>query len=145
MHDLNKRAQMFVWCCICCCFFSVGYTQDTITNGSIQYKRLVLNGKVSFLQVYKDYNPVSIHEDTTNEELLDVYGEHWNTNLFNPYKGTKPNLPIALTFKDSMFAAPIDKKMVVTSRYGWRRGRAHKGIDIDFCSLILTSLIGFVI
>ena len=56
---------------------------------------------------------------------------HWNTNVYNPYKEVIVEYPIQLKFDDTTYISPINKDKVVTSRFGWRRGRAHKGIDID--------------
>jgi murein DD-endopeptidase MepM/ murein hydrolase activator NlpD len=62
---------------------------------------------------------------------LDIKAEHWNHTVYNPFKDEVIVFPIQLEFKDSTYASPIGKNKVITSRYGWRRGRAHKGIDID--------------
>lgn len=63
--------------------------------------------------------------------LPDIKAGHWNTNVYNPYKEVVVTYPIQLNFKDTSYASPIGIEKVVTSRYGWRRGRAHRGIDID--------------
>lgn len=60
-----------------------------------------------------------------------IKSKHWNTKVYNPYKEVNVEYPFKLTFEDSTYASPINIDKVVTSRYGWRRGRAHKGIDID--------------
>jgi len=57
--------------------------------------------------------------------------EKWENKIFDPYKGERIEFPFKLTFEDSLYASPINRNKVVTSRYGWRWGRAHKGIDID--------------
>ena len=76
--------------------------------------------------------------DSTNIEFEsdslvfpDIKAGHWNTNVYNPYKEVIVEYPIQIKFEDSTYISPINKDKVVTSRYGWRRGRAHKGIDID--------------
>lgn len=62
---------------------------------------------------------------------IDIKAEYWDHTVYNPYKDVVVEFPLKLTFKDSTYASPIGKKKVVTSRYGWRHGRAHRGIDID--------------
>lgn len=62
---------------------------------------------------------------------IDIKAEHWDHTVYNPFKDDVVVFPIQLKFDDSTYASPIDRNKVVTSRYGWRRGRAHKGIDID--------------
>ncbi len=62
---------------------------------------------------------------------VDIKGEFWDTTVYNPYKNTLAEFPLNIKFEDSTYASPITRKKVITSRYGWRRGRPHKGIDID--------------
>ena len=68
---------------------------------------------------------------TVKDSLPDIKAENWNTTVYNPYRHVSVEFPIALKFDDSTYASPIGRNKVVTSRYGWRWGRAHKGIDID--------------
>ncbi|MEY8848995.1 peptidoglycan DD-metalloendopeptidase family protein [Psychroserpens sp. XS_ASV72] len=76
-----------------------------------------------------DIQPEKIIENSTLP--IDLKAAHWDHTVYNPFKEEVVIFPIHLTFKDSTYATPIKKDKVVTSRYGWRRGRAHKGIDID--------------
>ena len=59
---------------------------------------------------------------------------NWENNVFNPYETGFLEYPFKITFKDSVYKSPIKRKKVVTSRYGWRWGRPHHGIDIDLIS-----------
>jgi murein DD-endopeptidase MepM/ murein hydrolase activator NlpD len=62
----------------------------------------------------------------------DIKASHWDHTVYNPYNdGVVVTFPLKIEFKDSTYHSPIGKNKVITSRYGWRRGRAHKGIDID--------------
>ena len=63
--------------------------------------------------------------------IVDIKAEHWDTNVYNPYKNEVVKFPVQLKFNDSNYTSPITINKVITSRYGWRHGRAHKGIDID--------------
>ena len=66
------------------------------------------------------------------DSLAQVYmTENWDSTIFNPYKEYKQTFPFEVSFADSTYTSPIRRKKVVTSRYGWRNRRAHKGIDID--------------
>ncbi|GAA3640019.1 M23 family metallopeptidase [Flavivirga jejuensis] len=69
--------------------------------------------------------------DGFNDRMLALTKTNWDTTTYNPYKGVKVDFPIEIKFDDSIYTPPINFKKVVTSRYGWRRGRAHRGIDID--------------
>lgn len=57
--------------------------------------------------------------------------KNWDTINFNPYRNEIKKYPFNIQFEDSIYASPIEGGKVVTSRYGWRRGRPHQGIDID--------------
>ena len=75
---------------------------------------------------------VSIKTDTIAINKADIKKEYWIHTVYNPYKYALPlQFPLKLEFTDSTYHSPIKKHKVITSRYGWRRGRAHKGIDID--------------
>lgn len=63
--------------------------------------------------------------------VVDITAEHWESTVYNPYKNELVEFPIKITFNDSTYASPVSRNKVVTSRYGWRWGRAHQGIDID--------------
>ena len=63
--------------------------------------------------------------------LVDITSEHWDTTVYNPYRDALVQFPLRLNFTDTTYASPVSHKKVITSRYGWRRGRPHQGIDID--------------
>lgn len=75
----------------------------------------------------------SIVQKNTSDTFVtvDIKAEFWDNTVYNPYREATVKFPLQLQFKDSTYYSPIGKNKVVTSRYGWRRGRAHKGIDID--------------
>lgn len=81
---------------------------------------------------------VSVYaQDAISEELkterpkVDITIENWDTINFDPYRYEIKKYPFNIQFTDSIYASPIEGVKVVTSHYGWRRGRPHKGIDID--------------
>ncbi len=74
---------------------------------------------------------IILKNSSNNADLLNLTKEHWDTTAYNPYKHVKINFPVQIKFDDSTYTPPISFKKVVTSHYGWRRGRAHRGIDID--------------
>lgn len=79
--------------------------------------------------VETDSLPTEKLNDKSNP--IDIKSEYWDTTVFNPYKNIELKFPIEIAFNDSSYTSPIKRDKVVTSRYGWRKGRAHKGIDID--------------
>lgn len=70
----------------------------------------------------------SLRKDSLKTRFLNT---KWDTTNFNPFMNEKPEFPFILEFDDVFFASPVPEKKVITSRYGWRWGRAHKGLDID--------------
>lgn len=73
----------------------------------------------------------SLKKDSIKTHVLNT---KWNNNTFNPYKNENVQFPFHLKFYDVFYASPVSKENVITSRYGWRWGRAHNGIDIDLIS-----------
>jgi len=72
-----------------------------------------------------------IQEKEITTSLIDLKSSHWDTTKFNPYKDEIVKFPIQIKFEDNLYRSPILDSMVITSRFGWRNRRAHKGIDID--------------
>ncbi|MEQ6124519.1 M23 family metallopeptidase [Pseudotenacibaculum sp. MALMAid0570] len=66
--------------------------------------------------------------DSIKEAMM---SDHWTTKTFDPFKKVIHKYPFKITFEDTVYASPIKRKKVITSRYGWRRGKPHRGIDID--------------
>ncbi|WP_411767580.1 peptidoglycan DD-metalloendopeptidase family protein [Winogradskyella sp. A3E31] len=97
-------------------------SQETKDSIKIELKATSIKGK--------EIGPLVIpvkEKDTS----VDITSEYWDTTVFNPYKEALVKYPIKIEFNDSVYVSPITRKKVITSRYGWRRGRPHKGIDID--------------
>lgn len=70
-----------------------------------------------------------------NEELMfpadELYGSNWDTRWVDPFRGgSKVNMPDSCAIDCSTFTLPIDSMTHITSKYGPRRRRMHKGIDI---------------
>ncbi|WP_235016378.1 M23 family metallopeptidase [Aquimarina sp. AU474] len=105
-------------------------------NVSVDYKTLIVKSKILYLPILPEnkksildnIDPLNIAE---KEQVIDNFAVKWDTVRFNPFHGENIEFPLELAFDSKEFASPVDRKMVVTSRYGWRRGRPHQGIDID--------------
>ncbi|MDN3493693.1 peptidoglycan DD-metalloendopeptidase family protein [Winogradskyella bathintestinalis] len=77
------------------------------------------------------FETVEIPFISSTTDKPDIKAEDWDTTVYNPYQNILQNFPLVLNFKDSTYASPVPHPKVVTSHYGWRKGRPHKGIDID--------------
>jgi len=61
----------------------------------------------------------------------ELYGSHWENRWVDPFRGdVKAVLPDSFAIDCSSFVLPIDSEIKVTSKYGPRRRRMHKGIDL---------------
>lgn len=73
-------------------------------------------------------------DDTCTHPASDVY-HSWNTLIAHPYGNniTKGDSQLILCLTDRVMDCGYEHsfKGVVTSRFGWRDGRQHNGIDID--------------
>lgn len=78
----------------------------------------------------------SFNAEVARESLMfpaeDLYGSNWNTKWVDPFRGEaeKPNFPDSCAINCSSFVYPIDTIARITSKYGPRRRRMHRGIDL---------------
>lgn len=74
------------------------------------------------------------------DELLDsealrfpadeLYDSSWDTCWVNPFRSKEVNIPDSFNVDCRAFSIPIDGDIKVTSKYGPRRRRMHRGIDL---------------
>lgn len=69
------------------------------------------------------------------EDLLfpadELYGSNWENQWVDPFRGAnRAEMPDSCAIDCSSFILPIDSELRVTSKYGPRRRRMHKGIDL---------------
>lgn len=108
---------------------SLCFAQENSSENSIKIKLpTTLEKSLIIQEVEIAIQPKS---KTDLETPVDIKAEYWDTTVYNPYRQLVSEFPIEITFTDSTYASPVPHPKVVTSRYGWRRGRPHKGIDID--------------
>lgn len=114
---------LFLMCTICV------HSQD-----NLPHKGLKIKLPVASFNKANDINEVEIpivEKDSVIKPKVDIKAAFWDTTVYNPYKEYVMEYPFKVSFDDTSYASPIQKEKVITSRYGWRRGRPHKGIDID--------------
>lgn len=105
------------------CFKGFGQDNTTLPNSNVLDKDIIVNDSI----------PAFVTSDSIYIE--GIKSSHWDTKRYNPFKEEIIKYPIQITFEDSTYRSPVlNNEMVITSRYGWRNRRAHKGIDIDLIS-----------
>ena len=102
-------------------------------NRTDEYEMIILDGDTVLRnKITKELYSKSfrkIRDENGARLTTDWMNTDWDTKKFNPFSNPKIQWPISIDFSRERFTMPIDGQ--VTSRYGWRRGRAHKGIDLD--------------
>lgn len=75
------------------------------------------------------------NEQLSRESLMfpaeELYNSNWDTVHVNPFLKSPVNFPDSYSIDCNSFTMPIDyEEIKVTSRYGPRRRRMHRGIDL---------------
>jgi len=115
-----------LFCFAFVCISSLTFAQQDSTTNSILVELPTI-----------DFNKSNITETieiplvTLNTDTVDIKAENWDNFVYNPYRNELHAFPLEIKFTDSTYTSPVSHKKVITSHYGWRRGRAHNGIDID--------------
>jgi murein DD-endopeptidase MepM/ murein hydrolase activator NlpD len=60
-----------------------------------------------------------------------LYGSNWDTIHVNPFERVQITFPDSYTIDCRSFVMPLDHAIKVNSKYGPRRRRMHRGIDLD--------------
>lgn len=110
----------------CSTFFTFAQEDSISKSLKLELSKVELNRGLTIETV-----EIPIIAPIKQTPIIDIKAEHWDTTVYNPYQNTIQQFPLKLNFTDSTYASPVPHKKVVTSRYGWRRGRPHNGIDID--------------
>jgi murein DD-endopeptidase MepM/ murein hydrolase activator NlpD len=99
----------------------------------INYFILIRNGILEDEQLKTAVAITAFYDDS--EFPANCFYESWDTEITHPYNDElwkEDNAPIELVLQDSNnfcnYYHPHDG--IITSHYGWREGRLHKGIDI---------------
>ncbi|GGG48008.1 peptidoglycan DD-metalloendopeptidase family protein [Bizionia arctica] len=117
-------------------FYLITFCLPSIFLGQTKPTIITNPNLVNLIEEYKaligDTNDETLFTDSLEEnQEADITSEFWDTSKIKIEYNTPVNFPLNIHFKDSSYVSPISRDKVITSRYGWRKGRAHKGIDID--------------
>jgi murein DD-endopeptidase MepM/ murein hydrolase activator NlpD len=75
------------------------------------------------------------YDDLLESEALrfpadELYGSTWDTCWVNPFRKKDIEVPDSFDIDCRAFSIPVDGELKVTSKYGPRRRRMHRGIDL---------------
>lgn len=125
---LNELKKIVPFLFVALFFSSYAQFQKSDSIAIVGQKPLVINGDLTLLPVFASRSDLL---SLLSSEVPNPYETDWNNNSLRIRWKENARFPIVLHFSESQYAPPVQKKMVITSRYGWRHGRPHKGIDID--------------
>ncbi|MDR2681047.1 MAG: M23 family metallopeptidase, partial [Tannerella sp.] len=133
-----------------CCGFIIGVQVDAVgqeksageasTNERLnrQASELMAN-RVSSAKILSDELAIAKLEEfnglTAAENLMfpadELYNSNWDTVHVNPFTNTKIDFPESYSINCASFVMPVDREEIkITSKYGPRRRRIHRGIDL---------------
>ena len=105
-------------------------SNDTVVN-SLDTLDLVTKDSVQSINISEE-NEVQMSEISGIYPLFNMY-DYWADDHMNPYRfiklPKKTRVKIKILQEDCDFSLPIDAP--TTSRFGYRWGRPHNGIDLD--------------
>jgi murein DD-endopeptidase MepM/ murein hydrolase activator NlpD len=114
------------------CCATLTFAQENSPSKALKIKLPTTKLNKGFINEEIEIRMISSLDSVSNSKVaVDIISEYWDTTVYNPYKETVIQYPLQLNFTDSTYAPPVSHKKVITSRYGWRKGRPHQGIDID--------------
>lgn len=78
---------------------------------------------------FEEYNETLAREDVMFP-ADELYQSNWDTIHVNPFARDKIDFPESYTIQCKTFSMPIDNEIKITSKYGPRRRRMHRGTDL---------------
>ena len=71
-----------------------------------------------------------LEEESFRFPADELYESNWDTSWVNPFRSKEVSFPDSFNVDCRSFTIPIDGDIKVTSKYGPRRRRMHRGIDL---------------
>lgn len=108
------------------------FAEDTV-NDQIDYEDFdeVDIGGGEDVEIYSDEKLLKLSDSIVNYNIpaSNIY-PFWSNSKVNPYKTDVTKLEDTVRFNLQDFVYPLTKPMHITSKFGYRRGRSHNGIDL---------------
>lgn len=122
---------------------SEGATLEKKDSLEVIFEKIRLDGKIAYINsateeiITKSEYLLRFGAELTEDDHghhhgeFDEFHDYWTSDKVNVYKGVKVPTPFKIQFDQTTFTHPVDHEIEVTSRYGRRRRRSHRGIDLD--------------
>ncbi len=106
------------------------YAQDSIAIHFTMHRDMLADQ----INMYNEVNLLDsltmiyrLQDEDSEFPALELYGS-WSNATVDPFRGQNVKMPDTLKVDVSSYVAPTMGH--ITSKYGWRRNRMHKGIDL---------------